>query len=92
MLIGRTGSRSGGDERVDWARLVPYLVHPTKVLIVETLAEADGSVSLEMLFRNEPPDSEYANDVLSQLGELLGSGAVHMRKGDDDVDQYFLRR
>lgn len=64
-----------GNETLDWSVLVPRLVHPTKVLILEAMLWIDRPLSaseLNEVFEGKPDMSSISHHVRS----LAGAGVL----------------
>jgi len=71
------GAADGGEPAFDWAALVPRIVHPARVAIIEALFYIDQPLSateLRDLF--DEPECYYLSIVSYHLGKLVGYGAL----------------
>lgn len=72
----------GGGERVDWAALIPHLIHPTKVIIIEALLWLERPMSateLEKVAGADPPLSDFSHH-LNQIAKMSVLEVVEKRK------------
>lgn len=60
-------NNKGGEERLDWVALVPLIVHPTKLIILEAMLWIDEPIS--------------AVDVEAMVGGKIGTSSLsyHLR-------------
>jgi hypothetical protein len=63
------GSRGGaddqaGDRKFIWTVLVPRLIHPTKLAIIETLIEAEAPLSVDELIPRLPTAERVNSEVV----------------------------
>ena len=73
-----------GDGQVDWAALVPFAVHPTKVLVIEAMRWIDRPLSaseLENVFDRKLSTSAISYHVvtLARWGVLKPAGKQKVR-------------
>jgi hypothetical protein len=71
------GTADGGGPVFDWAALVPRIVHPARVAIVEALfyiGQPLSATELRDLF--DEPECYYLSIVSYHLGKLVGYGAL----------------
>lgn len=76
--LAETGSTADGDEPAfDWAELVPRVVHPARVAIVEAMFFIGQPLSATELrdFFDEP-ECYYLSIVSYHLGKLVDYGAL----------------
>jgi len=94
---GRGGAKS---EPVDWSVLIPYLVHPTKVIVIEAMLWIERPMSateLEKVSGGTPVLSAFSYH-LKQLAEISVLEMVEKRKarkvrgGRKETFFYFARR
>lgn len=75
--LGRGCDDSEGGEQFDWSALVPQIVHPLKVAIIEALLWVDQPLSATDL--RKLCDDEFSTSVFSyHLPTLVEAGALKM--------------
>jgi hypothetical protein len=74
---GCSSSVTGGGPALDWAALVPQIVHPVQVAIIEAMAWIEEPVSAsELQDMFEEPTGHYLSLVSYHMGKLVDLGAV----------------
>lgn len=71
------GAANGNEPAFDWAALVPRIVHPARVAIIEALfyiGQPLSATELRDLF--DEPECYYLSIVSYHLGKLVGYGAL----------------
>lgn len=67
----------GGEPSFDWAMLVPHVVHPLKVAIVEALLYMEQPLSPSQLAKLfDGTEEGYVSRASYHVGELAKSGAI----------------
>lgn len=77
------GSRGGvddqaGDKQFIWTSLVPRLVHPTKLAIIEALLEADRPLSVDDLIPLLPAVNGNAELIRYHASSMVEAGALEV--------------
>jgi hypothetical protein len=73
----RPSSQSADGPAFDWALLIPLILHPVKVSIVEAMEWIGEPVSAtELTEMFEEPDAHYLSLVSYHIGKLVDLGAV----------------
>lgn len=72
------GSQGGVDEQLIWHSLVPRLVHPARLQIVEALIEKGSSMSIEELTSSVPLANGNAELVRYHAKAMTEAGALEV--------------
>jgi len=92
------GSRGGadaetGDEQFIYRSLVPRLVHPTKLAIIETLVEVGHGLSVGDLIPRLPEDSEDA--IRYHANSMVKAGVLEVAspqiRAASEVPSFYFR-
>ncbi len=80
---GRANGKTAGegDEHFDWSTLVPLLVHPTKVAIIEALAwveEPASPTDLTRMFGEGERKDQYLSLIAYHAAKLQEIGVIEV--------------
>ena len=85
--VGGGAGAQAGDEQIIWTSLVPRLVHPAKLAIIEALIEAGRPLSVENLIPLLPAVDGNAELIRYHADAMVKAGALEVSVQDEGASE-----